>query len=56
MNRIHDNNDFRYVLKISCLINAASNSKEFGFGTSDVDHIIKSFDDWLIVNMNICYR
>jgi len=56
MDEIHDNNNFRYVLEMGCLINAVSDSKEFSFSASNVDHMVKSFDDWPIVNMNMCYR
>ena len=56
MDGIHDNNNFRYVLEIGCLINAVSDSKKFSFSASNVNHIVKSFDDWPIVNMNMCYR
>jgi len=56
MNGVHDNNDFGYVLEMDCLINAASDSKEFSFSASDVDCMVKGFDDWPIVNMNMCYR
>ena len=45
MNGICDNNDFRYVLERGSLINAASDSKEFGFSASNVDHMVKHFDD-----------
>ena len=56
MDGIRDNNDFRYVLEIGCLINTASDSKEFSFSASNVDCMVKSFDDQPIVNMNMCYR
>jgi len=56
MDGICDNNDFRYVLEMGCLINAASDSEEFSFSASNVDYMVKSFDDWPIVNMNIHYR
>jgi len=56
MNGICDNNDFRYVLEMGYLINAASDSKEFGFSASNVNCMMKSFDDWPIVNMNMHYR
>jgi len=42
---VHDNNDFGYVLEMGCLINVTFDSKEFSFSASDVDHMIKSFDD-----------
>ena len=56
MDGIRDNNDFRYVLEIGCLINTASDSKEFSFSASNVDCMVKSFDDQPIVNMNMRYR
>ena len=56
MDGIYDNNDFRYVLEMGCLINAVSDSKEFSFGASNGDHMIKSFDNWPIVNINMHYR
>jgi len=56
MDGIYDNNDFRYVLEMGCLINAVSNSEEFSFSASNVDHMVKSFDDQPIVNMNMRYR
>jgi len=45
MDGICDNNDFRYVLEMGCLINATSDSKEFGFSASNVDRMVKCFDD-----------
>ena len=56
MNGIRDNNDFRYVLEMGCLVNATSDSEEFSFGANNVDYMVKSFDDQPIVNMNIHYR
>ena len=41
---------------MGCLINTISDSKEFGFSASNVDHMVKSFDDWPIMNMNMHYR
>jgi len=56
MDGICNNNDFIYALETGCLINAVSDSKEFGFSTSNVDCMVKSFDDQSIINMNIHYK
>ena len=56
MDGICDNNNFRYALERDSLINIVFDSKEFGFSASNVDRMVKHFDDWFIVNMNICYR
>jgi len=56
MDGIYDNNDFRYTLEIGCLINATSDSKEFGFSASNVDHMVKCFDEWSVMNMDMHYR
>ena len=53
---ICDNNDFRYVLKMGCLINATFDSKEFNFGVSNVNHMMKCFDNQSDMNMDMCYR
>ena len=56
MDGIYDKNNFRYVLEMGCLINAASDSKEFSFSTSNIDYMVKSFDDLPIMNINMHYR
>jgi len=56
MDGICDNNDFRYALEMGCLINAASDSKEFGFSASNVNRMVKCFDNQSVMNMDIYYR
>jgi len=54
VDRVSYNNDFRNVLKMCCLVDITSNSKEFSFHACDVNSIIKCFDNQFIVDMYMC--
>ena len=56
MNKVYDNNDFGNFLKKDSLINATSNSKEFSLRARNVNCIVKSFDYWFIVNIDMRYK
>ena len=51
---ICDNYDFGYILKMGSLIDTASYCKEFGFSTHNINCVVKSFDYWFIVSVNVC--
>ena len=56
IDRVCDNNDFGNSLEKNDLINITSNSKEFSFRAHNIDYVIKSFDHWFIVNIDMYYR
>ena len=45
INRVCDNNDFRDFLKMGSLNDTISDSKEFGFGAGNIDHMMKHLND-----------
>ena len=55
MNQVCNNYDFQYSSRISSLIYTASNGKEFSFHTIDIYHMMKSFDDRFVMDVDVGY-
>jgi len=53
MYQIYDDNNMMDIVYLSSLVNTTSDSKEFSFGGSNIDYIMKSLDDWVIENVDI---
>jgi len=51
--QVHDNNNIVNVYHLDGLIDTASDSKKFYFCESNIDHIIESFNDRIIVDIDI---
>lgn len=56
MERVHDDIYFRNIVGVDGLIYTTSYSKELGFNTCYIHSIIKYFDDWVVVNMDMSDR
>ena len=53
MNGVYGNYNFPNALKISSLIYATSYSKQFSFSSYNINHVMNSFDDLFIINMDM---
>ena len=53
MNRVCNNYNFPDALEIDGLIYATSYSKQFGFSSHDINHIIDHFNDLFVMNMDM---
>ena len=54
INRIGNNNDLGNVVMIWGLVDTAPHSKKFSFGAGDMDHVMNSLDNGII--MSVCMR
>ena len=55
MDRICDNNDSIDVRNMCSLNDATSYCKKFSFYRYDFNYIVYSFDDWVIVTVDVRY-
>ena len=53
MNRVGDNDDFKDVILVASLINAASDSKEFHFSAGDKGCMMNHFDQRLVTYVDM---
>ena len=53
VNRVYNNNNFPDTLKIGGLIYATSYVKQFSFSSYNINHMMDSFDDLFVMNMNM---
>ena len=56
MNRVCDDNNLIHVRKTDSLINTTSYGEKFGFSRHDVDHMMYSLDDWVVITINVDYQ
>ena len=54
IDRVSYNNDFKNILKMCCLVDTVSNSKEFSFYACNVNSMMKHFDNQFIVDVYMC--
>ena len=55
MDGVSDSDDFTNVLKVCGLIDAISNSEEFGFSCCDIKYVMNSLNDLLVLNVDMSY-
>jgi len=53
---ICDDNDLIDVVQTGGLINITSDGKELSFSGHDINGMIDCLDDWIVMDMDICYR
>ena len=56
MNRVGHNNDLRNAITIQGLVDITPNSKQFSLSEDDVDCMMNSLDNKLIVDMDVSNR
>jgi len=54
VNRIGDNDSFRDVGFVACLVDATSHSKKFGLRTCDENSMMDCFGEWEVGLVYIC--
>jgi len=55
MNGFCNNYDVWYIRNLNCLVNSISSSKQFCLSWSDVDNIMNSFGNCVIIWQNMWY-
>ena len=53
MDRISDYNDLRNVIEVGGLIDTASDGEQLSLSACDVYSMVKHFDNWFVVNMDV---
>ena len=56
MDGIGDNNNFGHVFEIQCLVDAASDSKEFCFNVCNMNHMVDHLCNWSVVHIHMWYQ
>ena len=56
MNRVGHDNDLRNAITIQGLVDITPNGKEFYFGTGNVNHMMDSLGNGVIVGMYMQYK
>jgi len=55
MDKVSDDDNFTNALNVCSLIDITSNSKEFGFSCCDVNYVMNSLNDLLVLNVDMSY-
>ena len=53
INEIGDDNDLGNAISIRGLVDTTPNGEEFGFGTSDMNHMVDSLSNGVIVSVRM---
>jgi len=56
MNGVYDNDDFGNFMWDDGLVDITSDSEELGFKACNIDSVVKSFDKWFVMYMDMHYR
>ena len=53
MDRISDYDDLRNIIEVGGLIDITSDGKQLSLSACNVYSMVKCFDNWFVVNMNM---
>jgi len=56
MDRVCDNNDFGNFMWDDGLVDTASDSKELSFKACSIDSVVKIFDKWFVMYIDMYYK